>query len=294
MRTLPRPIIAVTYEEYAREYLRNLPLEHFMESTAQAKQRAITVSSLQIVETRRAGFHVFSELLIQYARKGERRPGQVVPDNMVVLTEEEITADTCYNLPLEPCGPFWVMEYVSKSNRRKDYDDSFDKYERELKVPYYLLFYTETQDLTLYRHTGKKYVSVKPNAEGHYAIPEIESDLAIVDGWVRYWYQGQLLPTPSETDRLLQETRKEADEAKQHGRQAKRQAADSKRREEKARERADAEKQRAETEMQRAETALERAQAERQRAEDLERKVAELEAKLVEAAARKQNGGRKG
>ena len=47
-----------------------------------------------------------------------------------------------------------MLEYVSKSSRRKDYDDNFDKYERDLKVPYYLTFYPDDQELTLYRHTG--------------------------------------------------------------------------------------------------------------------------------------------
>src|SRR5262245_23291447 len=121
MSALPRPIIAVMYEEYAREYLRNLPLEHFMESTAQAWQRLITTACLLLVASRRPGFHIFSELLIQYERKGQRRPGQVVPDNMVVLTLERLRAETCYNVPLEPCGPFWTLDYVSKNNKRKDY-----------------------------------------------------------------------------------------------------------------------------------------------------------------------------
>ncbi len=43
--TKPRAIIAVAYEEYAREYLRSLPMEHFMEATAQAQQREITLES---------------------------------------------------------------------------------------------------------------------------------------------------------------------------------------------------------------------------------------------------------
>jgi Uma2 family endonuclease len=164
--TKPRALIAVAYEDWAQAYLRSLPPEHFMESTGQSTQREITLESLSLVKARRSDVHVFNELLVQYPLPNQRRPGQVVPDNMAVLHEGPLEAETSYNLPLEPAAPFWMLEYVSKSNKRKDYEDNFDKYERDLKVPYYLVFYPEAQDLTLYRHTGKKYVSVKPNKEG--------------------------------------------------------------------------------------------------------------------------------
>jgi Uma2 family endonuclease len=211
---LPRAIIEVTYEEYAREYLRSLPLSHFMEATAQAQQREITLESLALVKAQRDDFHVFNELLIQYPRKGKKRPGQVVPDNMVVKSNEPIRATSSFNTPLEPAGPFWVMEYVSKNNKRKDYEDSFKKYEQDLKVPYYLVFYPETQDLTLYEHTGEKYVSVKPNERGRYAIPPLDIELAILDGWVRYWYKGELLPLPADMQRELDALRQSTKELK--------------------------------------------------------------------------------
>src|SRR5207248_1751136 len=83
-------------------------------------------------------------------------------------SEQPLEASSSYNLPLEPVGPFWVLEYVSKNNKRKDYEDNFDRYEQELKVPYFLLFYPDTQDLTLYRHAGEKYASVKPNSQGRH------------------------------------------------------------------------------------------------------------------------------
>ena len=208
---LPRHLIALRYEQYAQEYLRSLPLEHFMEASAQAMQRAITLACLALLRLKRRDFHLFNEMLVQWPRPRRRRPGQVVPDNMVVLTHERIRADTSYNLPLEPCGPFWVMEYVSKGSARKDYEDSYRKYERELKVPYYLIFYPDTGDLSLYRHNGKRYVSVKPNEHGRYAIPELDLELAIVDGWVRYWYQGELLPLPEELQQQVDRLKREND-----------------------------------------------------------------------------------
>jgi hypothetical protein len=212
MSTVPPELIEVAYEEYAREYLRKLPLEHFMESTAQARQREITLASLALVRAAWPAFHVFNELLVQYPLKRRKRPGQVVPDNMVVVSEEPITAELSYSTPAQPAGPFWVMEYVSRNNKRKDYKESFRKYERELRVPYYLIFHPEKQDLRLYRHTGEKYVKVKPNEQGRYPVPEVKIEVALLDGWVRFWYQGKLLPLPAELQRDLDAARRQAKE----------------------------------------------------------------------------------
>jgi Uma2 family endonuclease len=129
---MPKPRTDIDYEAAARAYLRSLPLEHFMETVPQARQREITLESLALVKARRPDLHVFNELLVQYPRPGRRKLGQVVPDNMVVLGEQPIQAKSSFNVPRQPAGPFWVLEYVSKSNPRKDYEDSFDKYEQEL------------------------------------------------------------------------------------------------------------------------------------------------------------------
>ena len=104
---------------------------------------------------------------------------------MVVLTTEAVRASTSYNVALEPAPPFWMLEYVSKNSERKDYEDSFKKYERELKVPYYLMFYPDNQEMTLYRHNGRRYVSVKPDEHGRCALPELELEMGILEGWVR-------------------------------------------------------------------------------------------------------------
>ena len=217
---LPRQLQAIAYDREADAYLRSLPLEHFMEATDQANQRRITLASLTLVEARRSDFHVFNELLIQYPLPHRRKPGQVVPDNMVVRTSERIRARKSYNVPLEPEPPFWVLEYVSQGNPRKDYDESFRKYERDLKVPYYLIFHPENHELTLYRHNRRRYVSVKPNEHGRYPIQELELEVGLVDGWVRFWFLGQLLPLPEELQSDLEATRRRADEEKRRADEA--------------------------------------------------------------------------
>jgi Uma2 family endonuclease len=242
----PRALVAIAYAEAAEAYLRSLPPEHFMEATAQATQRKITVESLDLVHGRRPDVQVFNELLVQYPRGRQRKPRQVVPDNMVVKWPEPIVADGSYDVPLQPTGPFWVLEYVSKHNKRKDYEDSFQKYERELKVPYYLTFYPDNEELTLYRHNKRKYVTVKPNEHGRYPIPELDLELGLLGGWVRFWFRGELLPLPEDLQRELDETRRQLQQEKQ---------------------RADKEQQRADKEQQRAEEAAQRSQDLQQRLE---------------------------
>jgi Uma2 family endonuclease len=258
----------MNYERAAQEYLYSLPLEHFMEATAQGRQREITMESLALVRLRRPVVKYFNELLVQYPRRGQRKLGQVVPDNMVVITDQPIHATSSYNVPLEPAPPFWVMEYVSVGNRRKDYEDSFQKYERELKVPYYLVFYPETQDLTLYRHNRRKYVTVKPNAAGRYALGELDLEVGLVDGWARYWHQGELLPLPADLQRELDGARRQLAETRR---------------------RAEQEAQRAEQEAQRAEQEARRAEQEARRADELQRRLEAAERELATLRNRSTN-----
>lgn len=222
---LPPALIEVAYAETARQYLRKLTLENHMEATSQATQRKITLESLDLVQARRPEVQLFNELLVQYPRPGHKKPGQVVPDNMVVLHDKPIKADGSYDVPIQPVGPFWVLEYVSKSNKRKDYDDNFDKYEQELKVPYFLLFYPDNQDLTLYRLHNGKYVSVKPNERDRYAIPELELELALLDGWVRYWFRGELLPLPAQMLHDLEAAQRQTEEQRRRAENAEQRAA---------------------------------------------------------------------
>jgi len=106
---LPRALIEVAYEEAAQKYLRNLPAEHFMEVTAQATQRMITVESMHVLQVGRPDVQIFNELLVHYPRPRRRRFSQVARDNMVVFSKEPVRADSSFNLPLEAAPPFWVM-----------------------------------------------------------------------------------------------------------------------------------------------------------------------------------------
>jgi Uma2 family endonuclease len=204
------------YDFAADRYLRSLPPEHFMEVTPQATQRKITVESFDLIHEARPDVQCFNELLVQYPKAGEDpdKPGQVVPDNMVVVHREPIKALTNFATLLQPAGPFLVMEYVSKHSKRKDYEVSYEKYEKELKVPYYLAFYPDADELTLFQLRDGKYQAVHPNAAGRYAIPELELEVALLDGWMRYWFRGQLLPLPGDLLRQLNAVRMQLESAR--------------------------------------------------------------------------------
>jgi hypothetical protein len=226
----PRALLKLEYFEAAQEYLRSLPPEHFMEATAQATQRAITLASLDQLKPLRPDLHLFNELLVQYPLARPKKLGQVVPDNMLVVWHGDLKADTSYDLPLQPVGPFCVLEYVSRLSKRKDYEESFRKYERDLKVPYYLVFYPDDQELTLYQLRGRKYVSVKPNEHGRYAIAELDLAIALHERWARYWYKGELLPLPADWRRYLDMERARRAQAEQRAAHAEQRAAQAEQR----------------------------------------------------------------
>lgn len=225
----PRPdvLTRLRYEEAAETYLRALPLEHFMEATTQGTQREITLESFALVRAARTDFHVFNELLVQYPLVGKgKKLGQVVPDNMVVIHPGPIKAGGSYDVPFQPVGPFLVLEYVSKSNKRKDYDDNMRRYEKELKVPYYLLFYPDGMELTVFALKRGRYSAVTSNPQGRFPIVELELEAALLDDWVRYWFRGELLPLPADLAKDLAATRKQLQVAERRATEAERQAAD--------------------------------------------------------------------
>jgi Uma2 family endonuclease len=219
--TLPPIQISVHYAEYAREYMRNLPLEHFMEPTSQARQREITLESFAVLRVVRSDVHVYNELLVQYPLRGRKRPGQIVPDNMIVFYDGPLDVDISYDVPVQPAQPFWVMEYVTRNCKRKDYGASPRKYERELKVPYYLLFHPDDQKLTLYHLKWGKHVAVKANAHGRYPARKLNLEVGLLSGWVRYWYKGELLLLPEELLRERDQEKQRAEREKQRADHAK-------------------------------------------------------------------------
>jgi Uma2 family endonuclease len=214
----PKPPVDPKLREYldaeADAYLEALPLSHFMEATTQATQRKITLESFDLVHAARPEVQCFNELLVQYRRGKRKKTGKVVPDNFVVVHPEPIDALKSFDLQTQTARPLLVLEYVSKETRRKDYDENFEKYEEELRVPYYLLFYPDNDELTLFRLGEKGYTAVPPNAAGRVAIPELELEAGLLGGWVRFWFRGELLPLPGDLLVERDAAREQRDEAR--------------------------------------------------------------------------------
>jgi hypothetical protein len=78
-------------------------------------------------------------------------------------------------------------------------------------MPYCLLFYPEKQDLQLHHLEGARYQRVPANAHGRYAIGELDLEVGLLDGWVRFWHRGELLPLPADREKALLQEKERAD-----------------------------------------------------------------------------------
>jgi Uma2 family endonuclease len=208
----------LAYERDAMQYSRTLTWENLMESTAQATQRKITVESFDLISRLRPDIQCFNELLIQYPRLGEdpEKPVRVVPDNMIVVHPEPLDVSGSYMLPIHRVIPTLVFEYVSKSNTRKDYEENYWKYEQELKIPYYIVFNPENKDLQVFRLEQESYLRVAPGDAGRFGVSNLELEVALLHGWIRFWFRGELIPLPAELADLAEsaETRAESEKVR--------------------------------------------------------------------------------
>ena len=120
---------ALYFEQAADEYLAFLKKkhpEHFWKSVAESEQRHITVTSLDLLASERSDVHVYGELLIQWRNeKGKLR--RVVPDNMIVIAEERPDVTMNFAIEVQKSRPFFVLEYVTETNKRKHHQKSYDK-----------------------------------------------------------------------------------------------------------------------------------------------------------------------
>ncbi len=198
---------AEEYDRLAYEYMASLPLEHYMELPFYGVQRGITLASFRIIAMSRPDVQTFNEVLIQFPRE-DGSTGQAVPDQMVILHDEPIAMNISFNNVYQPTTPFIVLEYVSKGsqNERKDYVYNRRLYERELKIPYYLIFDPHKVKLTFLELSDGKYRPVVPNAAGRMPVPELDVEVALLDGWVRYWFEGDLVPLPEDLAASLKQT----------------------------------------------------------------------------------------
>lgn len=191
------------YFDAAKAYAETLCRYRLAKWVSQSRQQVMTVQSFAHLRAMRPDVQMYSELLVQDPVGGDvREIGRVVPDCMVVLQHETPTHMLSFDYPFQNERPTMVFEFICPANPRKDYDDNFRRYERDLGVPYYPRSEPETATLTLFRlGPGRKYERAAPNGAGRFEVPELDLEAAVVDGWVRYWYRGKQLLLPAELKR---------------------------------------------------------------------------------------------
>ena len=191
------------YEDEAKRAFLEQTEEEVMEASPSGTQRMITLSSFDVMAKARPDVRIFNELLVLYPIAGTDQLQRVTPDNMVVLSTNPIGVITSYNIPLEPASPFVMLEYVSVRHERKDNELNMRRYEQDLRVPYYLLFHFENQELILVRLQLDHYIPVLPDANGRRSIPELDLQVGLLDGWLRFWFRGKLIDLPGELQEKL-------------------------------------------------------------------------------------------
>jgi Uma2 family endonuclease len=192
----------------------------------------------------------------------------------------------------ETVSPFLVVELLSPGTEDEDLGQTlrivdqpptkWEVYERILRVPYYVVFDRDVNQLRLFKLSGITYEEIAIQ-QARFWLPEIELGLGVWDGvyqgtrgrWLR-WYTAEQswVPTPREqAEQEAQRAEQEAQRAEQEAQRAEQEA-----------QRAEQEAQRAEQEAQRAEQEAQRAEQEAQRAEQ-EAQRAEQEAQRAERLA---------
>jgi hypothetical protein len=68
----------------------------------------------------------------------------------------------------------------------------------------------------------RRYISVKPNENDGLEIPGLDLEVTLLDGWVRYWFRGELMPLPADLQRDLDETRQRLEVSERQREQAER------------------------------------------------------------------------
>lgn len=206
-----RAALEAYYDAAAQKYLDKLKPTDFAETTSEATQRQITLASFAMIRARRPEIQYFNNMLVQYPPTGRKRnPGQVVPDNTIIVYPQPVRPALHYSLPLQPVLPFLVVDYVCESNERKTDADNRRKYEEDLRIPYYLCIHPEARKLSLFGHDGTRYAPVLPDAAGLHAIPELGMAVSLVGGHARYWSRGEMLPLLHELYRQVRRAEEEA------------------------------------------------------------------------------------
>lgn len=207
--TVHKRLPLAEYERYASEFLANQTVEDMALSVAQSTQQFITASSLLGLRRRLPTFTIYTDLILIYD-DGTGKLRHVAPDNILSGGFDDDLRRKSWNLEHD-LQAIAVFEYVSDSKPNKDYTKSLRIYE-SLKIPHYLIF--DPRDprrlkATMFRHTGEASEEEPRNERSRWEIPERDLEVGLHEGWIRFWYRGELLPSHLDQANLLETQRKE-------------------------------------------------------------------------------------
>jgi hypothetical protein len=188
------------YLQAAREYHHSVSSIYFRKATTQAKQRDIISFALDQILHYRPDLEYIIEMLTQQLVEG--RLVQVMVTTAVVLGELPSRWRDTYQ-PHEELPLFWALDYIFPGDPDGRFVRNRYIFEHELRVPYYLTheMIGMSAVLHLYRHDGTAYQPVPPNKHGRYAVPELDIEVGLIDGWARLWFKGKLQQTLSDREK---------------------------------------------------------------------------------------------
>lgn len=195
---LASPWTQEDFDRHALEFAAALTPEDVMENSWAGTQRSLTLSMFDILRTREPRVQPFNEMLVQFEENGVIKG--VVPDNMIVVSDEPLRHRTSFPVPVEPVLPLLVIEYVSKGGDKKDYVVNRRRYAL-VGVPYYVICDPQKSKLEVHHLQDDGYVRLEPGLNNRVSVPELDLEIGLLNGWMRFWHRGELLPIPAESER---------------------------------------------------------------------------------------------
>ncbi len=158
--------------------------------------------------------------------KGAKAPDWFYVPNVPPMLDDQFRRS--YVLWQEHVPPLIALEFVSgdgsEERDRTPQRGKFWVYEQGIKIPYYAIYESNPARIEMYHLVKGKYELMKPNARGHYQIPEMGVELGISPGqygnmtgsWMRWWdLQGNLLLTGKESEKLANQRAEQERQAKE-------------------------------------------------------------------------------
>ena len=86
--------------------------------------------------------------------------------------------------------------------------------------------YDAVADARVFVDDGAIDHAIAPDADGRCLVEELEIEVGLHDGWVRFWHRGELLPLPADYQREMDEKQRALSEMTRRAEAAERELAE--------------------------------------------------------------------